>query len=183
MIVAESTRSGRQSGIAPTAYWIERRDTCPAPALARRQIRWPVDFPLTRGADPRSRVLARIAAGECLMHDKAKVEDAGMTISYSEVSEGGNPFASPWSLTLDTVKATRLDVVEAGGRLVYRRTEVTVQPLSAPLSIETRSGLMTTVTYAGWARRKATYAPIGPNGRDVLPALLKDAARPVDLPG
>ena len=150
--------------------------------LARREIRWPVDFPLQRGADPRSRVLARIAVGECLMHENAKVEDAAMSITYREVSEGGNPFASPWSLTLDTVQATRLEVVEAGGRVVYRRTEVAMQPLSAPLAIETRAGLLTTVTYAGWARWKETHAPIGPNGRDVLPTLLGDAARPVDMP-
>jgi hypothetical protein len=36
------------------AFWIERRERCPEPALARAKVRWPVDFPLRSGEAPDS---------------------------------------------------------------------------------------------------------------------------------
>src|SRR5262249_33851548 len=150
IIMVDAPPPGRAARIEPTAYWIERRDTCPPPALARRRIVWPaVDFPLRRDADLRSRVLARVAAGECLAQARAHEEVAGATVSYRKIREGASVFSAPWSLSLDTVTAHRLEIVEAGGRVLYRRTEVTAMPLTVPLQITAAAGFMTTVTYVG----------------------------------
>jgi hypothetical protein len=164
------------------AFWIERRDRCPEPAILDYDVRWLVDFPLQRGKTPEDRVRARIAAGECLLQGIGSLEEAGATISFRNVKEGVSIFSHPWTLQLDTAAANRLEIIDANGRVLYRRTEVTIEPLTIPLLIETRAGLLTTVTYAGWARSKMTYAPIGPHGRDVLPELLGAAARPPDEP-
>jgi hypothetical protein len=159
------------------AFWVERRDQCPEPALPRSDIRWPVDFPLRAGEAPEQRVRARIAAGECLMQGDGRVEEAGATIAFGTVKAGADSLGHPWALWLDTVRANRLELVEHGGRVLYRRTEVTLEPLAVPLVIGTRAGLLTSVTYVGWARSQLTHGQIGPHGRDVLPDLLGAAAR------
>jgi hypothetical protein len=175
MILTDAPPPGRSSRLAPTAYWIGKSDTFPEPLLSRREIVWPGDVRQPRGEDPRSQVRARIAAGECLMHGAAKVGEAGATIAYRTIKVGNSMFRAPWSLALDTV--------EASGRVLYRRTEVKAAPLVTPLQIGTVAGLLTTITYAGWARGKREFAPLGPNGRDVLPALLGPAGRVPDRPG
>jgi len=177
VVVADGTSSGPVA-----AFWIERREGCPDPAIPRTDVRWPVDFPLQRGKFPEDRVRARIAAGECLLQDSGSLEEAGAIISFRSLKRGASMFSHAWALQLDTVTANRLEIVEAEGRVLYRRTEVITEPLMVPLLIETRAGLLTTVTYAGWARSKMMYAPIGPHGRDVLPSLLGTAARPPDKP-
>jgi hypothetical protein len=50
------------------------------------------------------------------------------------------------------------------------------------LLVEMRAGFMTTVTYGGWARTKRIASQLGPQGRDVFPALLGDAAHMPDAP-
>jgi hypothetical protein len=164
------------------AFWIERRvDRCPKPPIASRDVIWPEDF--GNGKSPEQRVRDRIAAGECLMSGEGNIEEAALVISYQQIKEGVSIFEAPWALVLDTVSAERLEIIEGAGRVLYRRTEVTAEPLSVPLLIETRAGLLTTVTYAGWWRSETTYSQIGPHAREVLPALLGAAGRPPDEPG
>jgi hypothetical protein len=117
-----------------------------------------------------------------LLQGADSLEEAGATISFRNIKSAAGIFSHQWTLVLDTVTANRLEIVGAGGRVLYRRTEVTAEPLIRPLLIETRAGLLTSLTYAGWARSKQTYAPMGPNGRDVLPSLLGEAVRLPDKP-
>jgi hypothetical protein len=159
------------------AFWIERRDRCPEPALPRSEVRWVVDFPLKRGEAPEQQVRDRVARGECLIQGTGTLEEAGATIAFRKISKPHSIFAAPWRLWLDTVAASRLDFVDREGRTLYRRTEVKTKPLVVPLLVETRAGLLTSVTYAGWARSENTYAQIGPHGRDVLPNLVGPAAK------
>jgi hypothetical protein len=159
------------------AFWIERRGQCPEPALPHSEVRWAVDFPLNRGDAPEEQVRARIARGECLIQGAGSLDEAGVIIAFRKIKEGASIFANPWSLSLDTVAATRLEIVDREGRALYRRTEVKNQPLVVPLLIDARAGLLTSVTYVGWARSETTDGAIGPNGRDVLPGLLGPAAR------
>jgi hypothetical protein len=72
--------------------------------------------------------------------------------------------------------------VQSDGRLLYRRTEVVSNPLTTPLVVETRAGLLTSVTYAGWGRSEQKLSPIGIKGRDALSDLLGSQARLPDLP-
>ena len=115
------------------------------------------------------------------MSEPGRIEEAGATIAYRTVKGGSNTFNAPWSLTLDTVTAHRLEVVETGGRVLFRHTEVEAAPLRMPLQIGVGAGLLTTVTYVGWARGRIGHATLGPNARDVLPAVLGDAGRTPDV--
>jgi hypothetical protein len=162
-----------------TAFWIERRESCPA-VLMDYDVVFPGDFQFGRGDSPRERVLARIAGGECLIAASGSLHEADVTISFGEIRRGESAFSHPWSLILDTVSATRLEIASANGHVLYRRTEVTAEPLVLPLNIGVGAGLMTTVTYAGWARSKETTASMGPVARDVLADVLGPAIRPPD---
>lgn len=180
VIIAETPRPfDANAAPRPAAeYRVEKQEQCPKPALSHREIRWPVD----RKAHTSSRVRARIAAGECLIREAGNIETARLTITYRELKHGPGYLNHPWALWLDTVQATRLEIVDADGKLLYRRTEVKTDPLITPLITSIAAGLLTTVTYAGLARSHTEDSPIGPNGRDVLPALLGAAARPPEPP-
>ena len=170
--------------IPPTtveAFWIERRiGRCPDAPFPVLDIRWPNDW--QKGKYPEQRVQDRIAAGECLIKGNGNIEEAALTISYQQIKKGVSIFSQPWELAPDTVSAARLEITERDGHVLYRRTEVTAAPLAVPLTIETRAGLLTTATYAGWGRSETTYGQVGPQGRDVLPSLLGSAGRPPDEP-
>lgn len=166
-------------------FRIERRDQCPKADLPRSLIVWPRQH-LEMGTGPRNiadRVQARVAAGECLVREGGRIEDAGMVISFRTTKAGDSPFRAPWSLRLDTVDAKRLEIAQADGRVLYRRTQVHAELLSAPLQSTAGGGLLTSVTYVGWAYRVVDAQPLGPDGRDILPSLLgKEASRPPDVP-
>lgn len=168
------------------SYRIERRDQCPNPDLPRSLIVWPREHLAWRDTGPKGvkqRVQARISAGECLVRDAGRIEDAEAVISVRNVKAGADIFQGPWNPWLDTVSARHLEIVEADGRVLYRRTEVTAALLSAPLRSTAGGGLLTTVTYVGWAWRRADTQPLGPDARDILPGLLgEEASRPPDLP-
>lgn len=170
----------RSSSATPTAYWIERRDTCPRPVLRRLDVVWPGDS--KQKAAAASRVRARISAGECLVSAPAAIEDAQLTVDFRTIKKGASALGNAWNLTLDTVNVNRLEIARSDGELLYRRTEIAAEPLAAPLLLEMRAGLLTTVTYAGWARTRRVASQLGPNGRDVLPTLLGEAARVPDPP-
>jgi hypothetical protein len=174
IVMADSESPSKRS---PVAYWIERREICPAPVLASRDIVWPNDHLFRAKRIPRTGVRGRTAAGECLIDGPGRIEDASLLISYRHIKKGVSALGHPWSMTLDTISANRLEVSNAVGDVLLRRTEVTSEPLLMPLLIEMRAGLLTTVTYAGWARTKRVSSPLGPHGRDVLPALLGEAGR------
>lgn len=168
------------------SYRIERRDQCPKPDLPRTLIVWPEEHLALHGTKPmrvEDRVRARTSAGECLVRGIGRIEDADAIISVRDVKVGADIFQWSWSPWLDTVSGRRLEIVEAHGRVLYRRTEVTAALLSTPLRSTAGGGLFTTVTYAGWARTRADTQPLGPDARDILPALLgEEASRPPDLP-
>jgi hypothetical protein len=167
-----------------SSYRIERRDQCPQPDFTALPIVWPGERWVEKGgpAGMENRVRARISAGECLVREVGRIEDAEAVISFRELKQGLARFRGPWTLRLDTVSAKRLEIIETGGRVLYRRTEVTAEPLIVPLITTAQAGLLTTVTYSGWARATTETSPLGPNGRDVLPGLLGNAARPPDFP-
>ena len=54
-------------GNSATAFWIERRETCPDHPKLNFGVTWMTDFPLVRGDTPNDRVRDRIAHGECLI--------------------------------------------------------------------------------------------------------------------
>jgi len=82
-------------GSATSAFWIERRESCPERANFNFGVRWKTDFPFVRGDTPEDRVRARIAGGECLLEGDGRPEEAAMTISYRTVQEGINILARP----------------------------------------------------------------------------------------
>ena len=173
--------SGRRDGHSPAAFWIEQRDRCPAPPIVKSDIVWPADYRAGRPTPAKS-VAARAEAGECLLRGAGQVEDAGLTITFGEVRAGETRFDSPWSLWLDTVGATRLEITKADGSVLFRRTETTADALVTPLFIAVGAGLLTSVTYRGWGRAATRQSPLGPHGRDVLPELLGTAVRAPDPP-
>jgi hypothetical protein len=183
VIAAEILADGK---IEPaSSFRIERRDQCPKPDFPRSRIVWPGEWRVERGNKPigiEDRVRARISAGECLVREEGRVEDADAVISFREIKRGFERFRGPWKLHLDTVGARRLEIIGANGSVLYRRTEVSAEPLVVPLTTSTEAGLLTTVTYSGCARRKLEISPLGPHGRDILPGLLGEASRPPDLP-
>jgi hypothetical protein len=168
------------------SYGIERRDLCPKVDLPRTLIVWLGEHRAsggTRRMRVEDRVQARIAAGECLVRDAGRIEDAGTIISVRNVKPGLDVFRGPWNLWLDTVNAQRLEIAETDDRVLYRRTEINAALLAEPLRSTAGGGFFTTVTYAGWARRQVVTQPLGPDGRDILPGLLgEEASRPPDLP-
>jgi hypothetical protein len=164
-------------GNSTTAFWIERRETCPDHLNLNFGVRWMTDFPLVRGDTPDDRVRDRIAHGECLIEGDGRPEEAAATISYRHVQKGTTTFQRPWSVPPGPPVVNRLEISDEMGRVTYRRTEVTIVDLATPLLIGTAAGFLTTATYAGWARYDRTFGQIGPNGRDVLPYIFSDAAR------
>lgn len=168
------------------SYRIERRDQCARPDLPRSLIVWPREHLAWRDQEltgVKQRIQARVSAGECLVRDAGRIEDAEAVISVRNVRAGADIFQGPWNPWLDTVGARRLEIVEAGGRLLYRRTEVTAALLSSPLRSTAGGGLLTSVTYAGLAWGRADTQPLGPDARDILPGLLgEEASRPPDPP-
>jgi hypothetical protein len=164
-------------GNSATAFWIERRETCPDRPNLDFGVRWLTDFPLVRGDTPEDRVRDRIAHGECLIEGDGRPEAAATTISYRHLQKGTTTFQRPWSIPPGQPVVNRLEISDTRGTLAYRRTEVTIIDLTSPLQIGTAAGLLTTATYAGWARYEKTFGQIGPNGRDVLPHVFGDAAK------
>lgn len=164
-------------GNSTTAFWIERRETCPDRPNLNFDVRWTTDFPLVRGDMFEDRVRTRIARGECLIEADGHLDEAAATISYRHVQKGTPLFQRPWSFQPGPPVVNRLEISGADGAMIYRRTEVTIIDLATPLQIETAAGFLTTVTYAGWGRYEKTFGQIGPHGRDVLPQILGDAAR------
>ena len=183
VIAAEIRPDGK---IEPaSSYRIERRDQCPKPDLPNSLIVWLGELHAEGGVRSmgiKDRVRARISAGECLVRGAGRVEDADAVISFREIKKGIGSFQGPWNLRLDTVGARRLEIVEADGRVLYRRTEVTAEPLIVPLLSTAAAGFLTTVTYSGWARSKTETSTLGPNGRDILPGLLGEGSRLPDQP-
>jgi hypothetical protein len=183
VIAAEILRDGK---VGPaTSYRIERRDECPKPEFSPQSIVWPGEWRSERGKAPigmEDRVRARIAAGECLVREAGHLEDAEIVISLRGIRRGLDRFDGPWKLQLDTLSARRLEIVESNGRVLFRRTEVTTEPLAIPMRHVVVAALLTTVTYSGWVRSNAEASPLGPNARDILPGLLGEASRPPDLP-
>src|SRR5262249_41694732 len=142
------------------AFWIERRDQCPEPALPRYELRWAVDFQLFKYWEtPQQQVRARIARGECLVQGDGRLEEAGAIIAFRRIKERDTIFANPWRLRLDTIEAIRLEIVDREGRTLYRGTEVRTAPLVAPLLIDTH-GLLASIGYVGWARSEQTYGQV-----------------------
>ncbi|HEV7823244.1 MAG TPA: hypothetical protein VGO84_18810, partial [Burkholderiales bacterium] len=135
--------SGSRSKPQPVAYWIERRDSCPKPVLASGDIVWPKDHLFRARRIPRTGVRGRAAAGECLIDGPGRIDDAGVQISYRHIKKGFSALENPWSMTLDTISANRLEVTKADGELLLRRTEVISEPLIMPLLIEMRAGFLT----------------------------------------
>jgi len=164
-------------GNTTSAFWIERRDACPESANMRFDVTWKTDGSFVRGDTLQDRLRARVSSGECLIEGDGRLEAAAMTIAYRKVEKGMTALGHPWSLQPDLTSVNRLEVSDASGATIYRRTEVAVPHLTAPLQVTVAAGLLTTVTYAGWARTSTTLGEIGPHGRDVLPNVLGEAVR------
>jgi hypothetical protein len=160
------------------SYRIERRPQCPDPKLENGFVVWSGE----RGRGVTAPVRARIAAGDCLIREDGALSEARATISFRQIKSAQSSFQHPWTLKLDTLAALRLEIVTADGRVLYRQTEIRADPLSVPLRTTASGGRSTTSTYVEWSRTRLNRSPLGPDGRDVLPTLLGDAARLPDLP-
>lgn len=163
------------------AFGIERREECPEPLLADKEIVWPGDIRAIRSV--LGRVQARVAAGECLIHEPADVREAGLTISFREIKPEPSRFEGSWKLWKDTIGVNRLEIIQADGQVLFRRTEVKARPLYAPLLLVAESSFLTTVVYRGWERTETLYGDMDLYGRAVLPDLLgREAVRVPDDP-
>ena len=160
------------------SYRIERRPQCPDPKLENGFVVWSGEG----GRGVTAPVRARIAAGDCLIREDGTLSEARATISFRQIKSAESSFQHPWTLKLDTLAGFRLEIVTADGRVLYRQTEIRAHPLSVPLRTTASGGRSTTSTYVEWSRTRLNRAPLGPDGRDVLPRLLGDAARLPDLP-
>jgi hypothetical protein len=160
--------------IDQASFRIERRDQCPDPELAHKLIVWSGEGKYRRYSIAES-VQARIAAGECLVRDAGRMEHADATIAVRNVKMG-DYFVSPqWNPFLDLIYAERVEIVESGGRVLYRYTEVAAELLAAPLRSHTF------IRNSGWVRWSVHTPSVGPDGRNVLPGILgAEATRPPD---
>jgi hypothetical protein len=154
------------------SFRIERRDQCPDPELRPNLIRW-----LGEGNNGpygiAGNVHARIAAGECLVRDAGRIEDAELIISLGYVKVGDRFVESQWNPWFDFTNAERLEIIEAGGRVLYRYTVVQAALLEAPLRWTTSIGFLSRAITSGWVRRHLRSKPsIGPDGREILPDIL-----------
>jgi hypothetical protein len=149
-----------------TSYRIERRSECPPPALAQGP---PLKF-IDREppAEQFKRFHRRIAAGECLIEEPGRVEDADVTIQLRSLYHGAGKFSTPWRLMRDIAEVRRLEIVAADNRVLYRRTEVTTDRLMTPLFSIAAGGLLTSVSYVGWSRIRTISSPLGLRGHDAL---------------
>lgn len=175
VIVAKPPSNGSSDlfSLKGASYIIEKRDQCPKPSLVSSNIVWP-----RTGLDRLDkRIEDRIASGDCLIRRNGVVKDADLVIAYLEAKKEKSKFSHPWQLALDTVSANRLEIKNRAGMVLFRRTEVESHLLAVPLHINVLAGMLTTVTYFGWARTKFTINKIGPHGRDVLPDILGEAAK------
>jgi hypothetical protein len=168
--------------IEQVSFRIERRDQCPEPELPYKLITW-----LGEGNNGpygiAGNVQARIAAGECLVRDAGRIEEADAIVSVRHVKVGDGFVESQWNLWLDLLNAQRLEIIEAGGRVLYRYTQVHAALLAAPLRWTTSFGLLSTAIVSGWVRRDVSTPSIGSDGRDVLPGILgAEVTRPPDPP-
>lgn len=142
VIVAKPSAQRIDDIKAQTAFAIERRETCP-PAPIAPSGAWPGD-----GRDYRDTledsIKARVVAGECLVRVAGDISDAGMLFADRIVKAAvSDNFNRPWSLTLDTVSARRLELLERDAgvwRIVDRKTQVKAEPLFTPLLIGPVSG-------------------------------------------
>ena len=71
-----------------------------------------VVWPHESGEMARGRVKQRLAAGECIIRDVAPINTEGITIRFSRIKSGQTMFERPWSLSVDAVGATRLEVTD-----------------------------------------------------------------------
>jgi hypothetical protein len=156
------------------SFRIERRDQCPDPELRPNMIVWSGGGKHRRYSIAES-VQARIAAGECLVRDAGRMEDADVTISVRNIKVGDRLVTPQWNPFLDLIDAERVEIVESGGRVLFRYTEVVAELLAAPLRSHTF------VSYSGWVRWSVHTPSVGPDGRNVLPGILgEEATRPPD---
>ena len=156
------------------SFRIERRDQCPDPELPHKLIVWSGEGKYRRYSIAES-IQARTAAGECLVRDAGRMEETDATIAVRNVKTGDYFISPQWNPFLDLIYAQRLEIVEAGGRVLYRYTEVSGELLAAPLRSHTL------VRFSGWVRRSVHTPSVGPDGRDLLPAILgAEVTRPPD---
>ncbi|MGE0056154.1 MAG: hypothetical protein AB7S74_18315 [Hyphomicrobium sp.] len=121
-----------------------------------------------------------MAKGNCIVRSIAPTDDSALTITFSKIKRGGSRFSEPWALSPDLLNASRLEISDPSGRILFRQTEVRffeIQPY-----INVAAGFLTTVTYAGWARDEIVKNPMGPIGRVVLPSVLDTDAFGPTLP-
>jgi hypothetical protein len=168
--------------VEQASFRIERRDQCPEPELRPNLITWLGDG--NNGPyGIAGNVHARIAAGERLVRDAGRIEEADAIISVRHIKVGDGFVESQWNPRLDMMYAQRLEIIEAGGRVLYRYTQVHAALLAAPLRWTTSFGLLSTAIVSGWVRREVSTPSIGPDGRDVLPGILgAEVTRPPDPP-
>lgn len=82
-----------------SSYRIERRDQCPQPDFTALPIVWPGERWVEKGrpAGMENRVRARISAGECLVREVGRIEDAEAVISFRELKKGLARLSGPWT--------------------------------------------------------------------------------------
>lgn len=160
-------RSKTKSPFAPVAFTLEDRIPCP---------RIPLDSLgfVQMHSDP----------ALCIVRTDAPIQ-RGLTISLQNIKAAKvNGWGKPWNLAPDTISARRITIFDGDGQLLFRRTKVTATPLIVPLLTDAAAGILTTVTYVGWARTKIISGGIdnGPLGYGVLPKVLGLPEKPMQRP-
>lgn len=105
-----------------TAYFLEKRDFCPAAPVVL------------------DTVSQRMASGDCLVSDEAKLEDAEVLYVTGPVSQaashGRYVLTHRFRIEVAAVSAVRKQIIqktEAGYETLYQKTQTTAEPLSYPL--------------------------------------------------
>lgn len=165
---------------APVAYEVERLGSC-APASYQTLRETQVAFPADSGSSVEYQTRKRMEAGECLVARGGSLDEAELVVGVRSILRRRSSTLTR-ALPEDTVEADRITISDGFGRVLFRRTEVRAAALSSPVWITSGSPYRSAPGYFGFARDQTTSGEIGPEGRDVLPALLGDDVRLPDLP-
>jgi hypothetical protein len=145
--------------------------------LRERQVAFPGDG----GSSVTYQTRQRMDAGECLIAGAGSLDEARLLVDVRSILPQRSSTLTQ-AVPVDTVEAERIEISDRSGRVLFRRTEVRSAALSSPVWISSGSSYRSAPGYFGFARNLSISGEIGPEGRDVLPAVLGEAVRLPGLP-
>lgn len=131
-----TTLAGEPRITEAISYRLEPRPACLTRDYENIQS-WPTDPPGTGGLS-QARIRSRMAAGECVIAQAQQGARAELTLTILSTPYPTGRFHQPDRLNADTIQAHRLELRRAGDSFEaspwYRKTLVTLEPLSTPLT-------------------------------------------------